>query len=277
MLQTRPSSPPGVARVRLQRAGAVDDHTPLAAPVLPRRHAVACLLASLAALPLLASRSVAAESAPKAVVAAGAASPDALSLLQEEAASAFAARDFPRAEAALSSLISLQPENPGWLEGRAQARTDGKRFEEALSDFDAALGFASRIAATGGGTASLARLLAGKALALEGLSRWAEALGCYDGALAAAKAAGYSPDPYVLNSRGNVLASMGRYAEARSAYQSALGTFQASRGYRRGASTTSRLDGAVYAASNAALMRAQLGDTAGAEAEAAAVRALPQP
>lgn len=41
--------------------------------------------------------------------------------------------------------------------------------------------------------------------------------------------------------------------------------FQASRGFRgRGGSTTQRVDGAIFAQSNAALARAQLGDLAGA-------------
>ena len=43
-----------------------------------------------------------------------------------------------------------------------------------------------------------------------------------------------------------------------------------SKGFRSGASTTQRLDGAVYSASNAALALAQLGDDAGALLEAGA-------
>jgi hypothetical protein len=75
----------------------------------------------------------------------------------------------------------------------------------------------------------------------------------------------------VLNSRGNVLASLTRWSEAREAYSGAAAIFQASAGYRRGASTTSRLDGAIYAAANAALMRAQAGDDDGAATELASV------
>jgi tetratricopeptide (TPR) repeat protein len=56
-----------------------------------------------------------------------------------------------------------------------------------------------------------ARLLAGRALALEGLAEWEAALADYDRALLLARAAGRFPDPYVLNSRGNVLASLGRW------------------------------------------------------------------
>ena len=51
----------------------------------------------------------------------------------------------------------------------------------------------------------------------------------------------------------------------------AVGLFQGSKGFRSGASTTQRLDGAVYSASNAALALAQLGDDKGATKEFEAV------
>ena len=110
-----------------------------------------------------------------------------------------------------------------WFEGRAQVRVDAKRFEAALQDFDAALAL---LGSPSAGSAAQARLRSGRALALEGLSRWSEALADYDVALAAATTAGFLPDPYIVNSRGNVLASLGRWAEARDAYTSAAAIFQ---------------------------------------------------
>jgi hypothetical protein len=53
-----------------------------------------------------------------------------------------------------------------------------------------------------------ARMLAGRALVREGLSQWEAALSDYDAALVTGRAAGYLDDPYILNSRGNVLSSL---------------------------------------------------------------------
>ena len=75
---------------------------------------------------------------------------------------------------------------------------------------------------------------------------------------------GFAPDPYVLNSRGNVRGSLGRWNDAKDDYESAGDLFQNAKGFRNGASTTQRLDGAIYAYSNKALATAQLGDEAGA-------------
>jgi hypothetical protein len=58
----------------------------------------------------------------------------------------------------------------------------------------------------------VARLLAGRALAYEGLSDWRAALRDYNTALETASAAGRKPDPYVLNSRGNCHNSLGEWA-----------------------------------------------------------------
>lgn len=185
--------------------------------------------------------------------------------LQAEAASAFSSQDFATADAALTQLIKLDGANVNWLEGRAQVRCDAKRFNEALADFDAALAFVEQ------GSGAGARLLSGRALAHEGLYQWEAALQDYNAAMRSAQAAGLKPDPYVLNSRGNVLASLGRWADAREDYLASAAIFQSSAGYRRGASTTSRLDGAIYSAANAALMRAQLGDDVGAQADLSAV------
>jgi hypothetical protein len=72
----------------------------------------------------------------------------------------------------------------------------------------------------------------------------------------------------VLNSRGNCHNSLGEWAEARADYQASSELFQRAKGFRgRGGSTTMRLDGAIFAASNAALMLAQMGDEDGAVKE----------
>eukprot|EP00877_Chromochloris_zofingiensis_P006048 jgi/Chrzof1/1697/Cz10g17190.t1 len=117
-----------------------------------------------------------------------------------------------------------------------------------------------------------ARLYSGRALAHEGLANWQAALEDYNQALALASAGGESADPYVINSRGNCHNSLGHWAEARSDYLISAELFQRAKGFRgRGGSTTPRLDGAVFAASNAALMLAQLGDEKAATAEVARV------
>lgn len=63
-----------------------------------------------------------------------------------------------------------------------------------------------------GGTIDQARLLAGRALAWEGIYEWTAALRDYNRALDMAAAVDKRPDPYVLNSRGNVRASLGDWA-----------------------------------------------------------------
>jgi len=64
----------------------------------------------------------------------------------------------------------------------------------------------------------------------------------------------------------------GRWEEARAAYVSSQRGFQAAKGFRgRNGSTTNRLDGAVYAASNAALALVQLGEEQRATKEIEAV------
>ena len=90
------------------------------------------------------------------------------------------------------------------------------------------------------------------------------ALTDYDEVLRLAETNGFAPDPYVLNSRGNVRGSLGRWNDAKDDYESAGDLFQNAKGFRNGASTTQRLDGAIYAYSNKALATAQLGDEAGA-------------
>jgi len=103
--------------------------------------------------------------------------------------------------------------------------------------------------------------LAGRGLAKEGLSDWVAAVDDYTAALEEAKAAGANPDPYILNSRGNCRASLGEWSLAREDYLASAEGFQSARREVGGAGTLQkRLDGAVFALSNAALMLAQLGD-----------------
>lgn len=92
----------------------------------------------------------------------------------------------------------------------------------------------------------MARLLSGRALAHEGLAAWQSALDDYTNALQAAARADAQADPYVLNSRGNVLVSLARYAEARQDYLQSAELFQRAKGFRgANGSTTMRLDGAI--------------------------------
>jgi tetratricopeptide (TPR) repeat protein len=105
---------------------------------------------------------------------------------------------------------------------------------------------------------------AGRGLAYEGLGEWPSALRDYNAALELASGAGLPPDPYIQNSVGNCHASLGEWRRARDAYLASADGFQRASGFRYGRSTTPRLDGAVFAASNAALMLVQLGDEAGA-------------
>ena len=184
--------------------------------------------------------------------------------LRREAAEAYDAADFTRAYDALDALAKADPGNPAWVEGRAQVGVDAKHFASSVDDYSSLL--ASVDPVTDGGAA--ARFRAGRALAYEGLYAWPLALRDYDETLRLAEVGGFLPDPYVLNSRGNCRGSLGDWGGAREDYLESARLFQSSKGFRSGASTTQRLDGAVYAASNAALALAELGDDAGATVEA---------
>ncbi|KAL4430602.1 hypothetical protein ABPG77_005842 [Micractinium sp. CCAP 211/92] len=164
-------------------------------------------------------------------------------------------RNFVETVQLLNQIVDLEPREPRWREMRAQALVDGKNFTDALRDFDSALRLLPPDARV-----DRARLLSGRGLAFEGLAAWPEALKDYDEALALADAAGLLPDPYILNSRGNCHASLGEWQAARDNFLASAEGFQRASGFRYGRSTTPRLDGAVFAASNAALMLAQLGD-----------------
>ncbi|GLC42869.1 hypothetical protein PLESTB_001433100 [Pleodorina starrii] len=186
-----------------------------------------------------------------------------LSTLQEEAYLAYAERRFQDAVNLLTECIAAEPESARWREMRAEALVDGKNFTAALQDFEAALRLVPDT-----DRVTRARLRTGRALGYEGLSEWEAALADYKSGMELAAEAGESLDPYVLNSIGNCLNSLGRWEEAREQYLASAAVFQQARGFRgRNGSTTPRLDGAIFAASNAALMRAQLGDTDGAVQE----------
>ena len=198
--------------------------------------------------------------------------------LQREATDAYELADFPRAYRALSRLCDEDPANRAkWLEGRAQVGVDLKKFNASVTDYGALL---SPLDARGNpaplDSGAAARFHAGRALAHEGLYQWAEALEDYEATLALAKAGNFAPDPYVVNAVGNCRASLGDWRGAREEYLESAALFQTSKGFRNGASTTQRLDGAVYASANAALAAAQLGDEAAAEREFRAARGVRQ-
>ncbi|GIL59205.1 hypothetical protein Vafri_13885 [Volvox africanus] len=186
-----------------------------------------------------------------------------LTTLQEEAYLAYAERRFQDAVNLLTECIAAEPGSARWREMRAEALVDGKNFPAAVQDFNAALALLPDK-----DLVTRARLLSGRALANEGLSDWEAALADYQRGMDLAAEAGESLDPYVLNSIGNCLNSLGRWEDAREQYLASAAVFQQARGFRgRNGSTSPRLDGAIFASSNAALMRAQMGDTDGAVQE----------
>jgi tetratricopeptide (TPR) repeat protein len=177
--------------------------------------------------------------------------------LQRSLVAAYEVQDFTAALDALRQLRQLEPEELRWIEADATISTDRKDFARALKAYDAAYELAR------GDAGAEARILNGRALAREGIYDWPNALTDYDEVLRLAETNGFAPDPYVLNSRGNVRGSLGRWNDAKDDYESAGDLFQNAKGFRNGASTTQRLDGAIYAYSNKALATAQLGDEAG--------------
>jgi tetratricopeptide (TPR) repeat protein len=252
--------PSGAARAAEAGGRAVAPPEAAPAPDASRRRLLAG--AALAALlPLRAARAAAAAAPPGGAAAARAATAAAgVADLRAAATAAFARRDFPAAVAALDALVEGAPGDATWREMRATALVDGKAFERALPDFDAALRALPPAPST-----ARARVLSGRALAREGLSDWAGAIADYEAALAEAKESGEDvDDPFVLNALGNCRASLGEYARARGDYLRAANVFQRARGAQ--ASQRERLQGAVSAFSNAALMLA-VSDAAAAEAE----------
>ena len=190
------------------------------------------------------------------------------------AGEAYNNRNFREAERELTVLLAREPNESKWYEARGSVRVDSKLFDDALDDYNMALKLTSgyveapSIDKNSAAFATViperktdrARLLSGRALAYEGLSLWERALHDYDEALQLAVEDGNYEDPYVLNSRGNVKASLGRFEDARKDYLSAAEGFRKAKGYldKDGRSNT-RLDGEIFAATNASLMLAQYG------------------
>ena len=210
---------------------------------------------------------------------ADASNTDAAIYLERIAAEAYSNRDFTEAVEALNRLVALDPTSPRFREMRAMALVDGKKFSEAIKDFDDCLRLLNSSADNNKniGTLDTARVLSGRALALEGLGDWVGALKNYDAALLIAQNLGADPDPYILNSRGNCHASLGEWKAAREDYILSANGFQSARREDRVAGRLQqRLDGAGFAFSNAALMLAQLGDDDGATKEMQSIaRRLP--
>lgn len=183
--------------------------------------------------------------------------------LERAASQAYASRNFSSTVDSLNELIRREPASARLYEMRAVTLVDGKNFARALVDFDECL----RLMGSGP-SLDRARILCGKGLAYEGLSDWVAALDQYAAALEEAKAVGAQPDPYILNSIGNCHASLGEWRAARESYLASAAGFQSARRENaQSGSLQQRLDGAVLAFSNAALMLAQLGDDAAATKE----------
>ena len=177
--------------------------------------------------------------------------------LEARARAAYRGKRLDEAKDLLTRIIGMEPEDGTWRERRAQVLVDLKQFEAAIEDFNAAENlYDSDYKSLG--------LLSNRALAHEGLSDWNGALKDYTECITLSREIGGVP-PYVLNSRGNALSSLGRYDEALVDYDEAAKTFQ----------VMHNLSGAIYARSNAALTLAELGreDDAIREMEAVARRA----
>jgi len=177
--------------------------------------------------------------------------------LEARARAAYRGKRLDEAKDLLTRIIGMEPEDGTWRERRAQVLVDLKQFEAAIEDFNAAENlYDSDYKSLG--------LLSNRALAHEGLSDWNGALKDYTECITLSREIGGVP-PYVLNSWGNALSSLGRYDEALVDYDEAAKTFQ----------VMHNLSGAIYARSNAALTLAELGreDDAIREMEAVARRA----
>lgn len=183
---------------------------------------------------------------------------DQIQVLESVARQAYGEREFGQAVQALDQLLDISPDNVAYLEMRATTHVDGKNFSKALSDYDTLLGL---LREREGDSLNTARVLSGMALALEGIDRFGDAADAYEQSIQIAKNCGSPPDPYVENSLGNCYASLGRWKDARDKYLSSARGFQTSRvSNGRAGGMQRRLDGSIFAFSNAALMAAQLGD-----------------
>ena len=178
--------------------------------------------------------------------------------LEARARAAYRAKRLDEALDLLTRIVALEPEDGQWYERRAQVLVDLKRFREAVDDFDAAVArYEPEYRSLG--------LLSNRALAREGLGEFDLAIADYDECVRLSREIGKVP-PYVLNSRGNALGSVGEWERALEDYRASARAFQ----------ETKNLSGAIYARSNAALALAELGreDEAISEMEAVARRAV---
>ena len=126
--------------------------------------------------------------------------------LEARARAAYRGKRLDEAKDLLTRIIGMEPEDGTWRERRAQVLVDLKQFEAAIEDFNAAENlYDSDYKSLG--------LLSNRALAHEGLSDWNGALKDYTECITLSREIGGVP-PYVLNSRGNALSSLGRYDEA---------------------------------------------------------------
>jgi len=155
---------------------------------------------------------------------------------------AYSEENFDEAIRLYGIIIDLDPDSFVWYERRGQVLVDANRFKEALESFNKAVELTPPNYKSVG-------LLANRGLAHEGLYQWQEALDDYNEAIDLGKSIG-NKYPYVLNSRGNVFSSLGRWEEARADYLASAAIFQESR----------MLSATIFAAGNAALVSAQLGD-----------------
>ena len=137
--------------------------------------------------------------------------PDRHLYVQKEADAAIQRGDVRKAVDTLSELIYKQPNNPAWSERRAEALLEGRNFSAAIMDFNEAMqqtnsalpslrvqclravraqeSFSLRIHVSAHGTtkscfaeedtAAMARLMRGRALALESDADWKNALADY--------------------------------------------------------------------------------------------------
>lgn len=181
--------------------------------------------------------------------------------LERAAVLAYSERDFESALKYINQLVEKDAKNPRWREMRATTLVDGKNFVDAITDFDECIALLGRE-----DSLDKARILSGKALALEGISLFEEAASTYMESIEIAQRLGSPADPYIVNSLGNCRASMGEWKQARKDYLESAASFQNSRTKTDGMAgrMQRRLDGSIYAFSNAALMLAQIGDDDGA-------------
>ena len=184
--------------------------------------------------------------APSRGVARAAADVDDFNALERTAKQAYYQRDLPRAYEALTKIIDMEPDEAVWLERRAQVLVDLKRFRDAIDDYNKAEAMEPANYRSLG-------MLSNRALAYEGISDWDSAIKDYSEAIKLSAMIGATP-PYVVNSRGNCYVSVGRYDLALEDFLTAADIMQQSR----------NLSGQIYASSNAALMKAELGDLDGA-------------